>query len=57
MSDTKYSKNQLLKSKKYEKLRDVLQVALQDGTDYTVEEVDERVEAFLARPVVDEKNA
>lgn len=57
MSDTKYSKNQLLKSKKYAKLRDVLQVALQDGTDYTVEEVDERVKAFLARPVVDEKNA
>ena len=56
MGDVEYSKEQLLKSKKYAALHDVLQVALPDGASYTIDEVDERVKAFLARPVVDEKN-
>lgn len=57
MESTTYTKEQLLKSKRYEHLRDVLQVALVDGESYTLDETDEKVKAFLSRPVVEHRNA
>lgn len=57
MESTKYTKEQILKSKRYEHLRDVLRVALTDDESYTLDETDEKVKAFLSRPVVEQKNA
>lgn len=57
MESTKYTKEQILKSKRYEHLRDVLRVALADDESYTLDETDEKVKAFLSRPVVEQKNA
>lgn len=43
----KYNKKQLLKSKKYEYKRDILNALLDDDKEYTIEEVDKIVNKFL----------
>lgn len=49
--ETKYSKKQLVSSKKYASNRDLLQVLLQDNITYTLKEVDKKIEDFKKRKV------
>ena len=46
VKEDKYSKVQLVSSKKYAANRDLLQVLLEDGKSYTLKEVDNKIEKF-----------
>jgi len=50
-TENKYSKTQIVNSKKYEKNRDVLQAILKETEKYTTEEVDKKIENFMKRRV------
>lgn len=41
-----FTKDQLAASKRYANLRDLVTVLLEDGKQYTLAEVDEKIEAF-----------
>jgi len=41
-----FTKDQLATSKRYANLRDLVTVLLEDGKQYTLAEVDEKIEAF-----------
>lgn len=42
-----YTKDQILLSDKYAKRRDLVNALLEDGGEYTIAEVDARMESFL----------
>ena len=47
-----YTKRQLMDSKRYANRRDLLATLLEDGTDYTRQQVDATVEKFMKGKVV-----
>lgn len=49
--ETKYSKKQLVSSKKYASNRDLLQVLLEDNKSYTFKEVESKINEFKKRRV------
>nr|DAY60321.1 MAG TPA: hypothetical protein [Caudoviricetes sp.] len=49
--DTKFTKSQLVKAKRYSEKVDLLNVLLQDGQSYTIKEVDALVEKFMKKGV------
>lgn len=50
-TESKYSKEQLLKSKKYGNRKDLLGVLLDDKKEYSFTEVDAEIEKFMKRGV------
>lgn len=50
-TESKYSKEQLLKSKKYANRKDLLGVLLDDEKEYSFTEVDAEIEKFMKRGV------
>ena len=50
-TDTKYTKEQLLKSKRYADNRDVLSAVLKDNNSYTLEIVDKLIKDFKRKRV------
>ena len=46
-----YTKDQLLRSKKYAARRDLLGALLEDGKTYTIAQVDREINQFLKRKV------
>lgn len=46
-----FTKEQLLKAKKYVELKDVLSVVLKDGHSYTIKQTDELIEKFMKTEV------
>lgn len=46
-----YTKDQLLRSKKYAARRDLLGALLEDGKTYTAAQVDRKINQFLKRKV------
>lgn len=50
-TESKYSKEQLLKSKKYSNRKDLLGVLLDDKKEYSFAEVDEEIDKFMKRGV------
>lgn len=48
---SKYTKEQFLQSKRYTHQRDLINVLLKDGKEYTFDEVDGRINEFLEREV------
>lgn len=51
VQETRYSKQQLVLSKKYSSNRDLLQAILEDEKKYTLKEVENKVEEFKKRRV------
>lgn len=49
--ETRYSKKQLVSSKKYASNRDLLQVLLEDNKSYTLKEVENKIKEFKKRRV------
>lgn len=49
--ETKYTKEQILSSKKYRFKKDVVNAVLKDGEVYTIEEVDKAILNFYEREV------
>lgn len=49
--ETRYSKKQLVSSKKYASNRDLLQVLLEDNKSYTLKEVENKINEFKKRRV------
>ena len=47
MDDNKYSKQQILKSKKYSDKQDLINALLKDDTQYSITEVDELINNFM----------
>ena len=47
MDDNKYSKQQILKSKKYSDKQDLINAMLKDDTQYSITEVDELINNFM----------
>ena len=47
MDDNKYSKQQILKSKKYSDKQDLINALLKDDTQYSITEVDELINDFM----------
>lgn len=50
-TESKYSKEQLLKSKKYSNRKDLLGVLLDDKKEYSFVEVDAEIDKFMKRGV------
>lgn len=50
-TESKFSKKQLLKSKKYSNRKDLLGVLLEDDKEYTFIEVDAEIDKFMKRGV------
>jgi hypothetical protein len=50
-TEPKFSKHQLLKSKKYQHQVDALNLLLKDDNQYTIKEVDKLINDFLKRKV------
>ena len=51
-----YTKDAILASKRYRAALDALSVLLEDGREYTTQEVDEALAAFGRRAVIDKIN-
>lgn len=47
IEELKFTKGQILESNKYKHQRDVLNVVLEYGRDYSLEEVDDLVDKFM----------
>ena len=47
MDDNKYSKQKILKSKKYSDKQDLINALLKDDTQYSISEVDELINNFM----------
>lgn len=43
----KFDKNQLLESERYQNRRDLVGALLKDGEQYSIEEVDDKIEKFM----------
>lgn len=52
----KFTKEQIIQSKKYRQWRDSLAVALSENKRYTHDEIKQALDEFLTRPVVNRKN-
>lgn len=50
-TESKYSKEQLLKSKKYSNRKDLLEVLLDSTKEYSFTEVDAEIDKFMKRGV------
>ena len=50
-TESKFSKEQLLKSKKYSNRKDLLGVLLEDDKEYSFAEVDAEIDKFMKRGV------
>lgn len=50
-AETKFNKQQLIGSEKYRHRRDLLNVLLDDGTEYSIAEVDQKIEKFMTGEV------
>lgn len=48
----KYAKDQLIKAERFFNRKDVLNVVLNDGVEYTIEEAEKAIEEFMSRKVV-----
>lgn len=57
MDEPKFTKRQILESKKYEAYRDTLSMALSNSETYTAEAVEEAIAKALSHEVVEEVNA
>lgn len=57
MDEPKFTKKQILESKKYEAYRDALALVLSDSETYTAEAVEEAIAKALSHEVVEEVNA
>ena len=51
MDDNKYSKQKILKSKKYSDKQDLINALLKDDTQYSITEVDELINDFMTGAV------
>ncbi len=49
--DVKFTKEQILKSKKFKNRVDLIRVILQDNESYTLEEVQKEIDKFMKRRV------
>ena len=49
--ETKFVKNQIISSDKYKNRADLLNVLLEDDKEYTLSEIDKKLEDFLDREV------
>lgn len=49
--DVKFTKEQILKSKKFKNRVDLIRVILQDDKSYTLEEVQKEIDKFMKRRV------
>ena len=49
--ETKFVKNQIISSDKYKNRADLLNVLLEDDKEYTLSEIDKKLEDFLGREV------
>lgn len=49
--DVKFTKEQILKSKKFKNRVDLIRVILQDNKSYTLEEVQKEIDKFMKRRV------
>ena len=49
--DVKFTKEQILKSKKFKNRVDLIRVILQDNESYTLEEVKKEIDKFMKRRV------
>lgn len=49
--ESTYTKEQILKSKKYKDRKDVLNVVLKEDSTYTLKEVDNAIKTFMKREV------
>ena len=47
--DVKFTKEQILKSKKFKNRVDLIRVILQDNESYTLEEVQKEIDKFMKR--------
>lgn len=50
-SKTQYSKQQIINSKQYSMHKDLLQAILKDNENYTIDNVDKKIENFMKRKV------
>lgn len=50
-NERKFSKIQILESKKYFKRKDIINVILENDREYTLEEVDKLIENFMRKVV------
>lgn len=57
MDEPKFTKKQILESKKYEAYRDALALGLSDSETYTAEAVEEALAKAFSHEVVEEVNA
>lgn len=46
-NQARFSKEDLVKSKKYQHRRDLLNAILEDDKEYTIQEVDSKIEKFM----------
>ncbi len=51
-----HTKEQYLRSKKYRHCRDALAVILEEGESYSADKVDQMLDAFMKRPIIEKKN-
>ena len=49
--ETKFVKSQIISSDKYKNMADLLNVLLEDDKEYTLSEIDKKLEDFLGREV------
>lgn len=49
--DVKFTKDQIVKSKKFKNRVDLIRVILQDNESYTLEEVQKEIDKFMKRRV------
>lgn len=51
LEETKFVKSQIISSDKYKNRADLLNVLLEDDKEYTLSEIDKKLEDFLGREV------
>lgn len=52
----KYTREQVLQSAKYREYRDIAGVVLEDGKQYTSEEIQKKINEFLEAPIKEKTN-
>jgi len=50
-SETLYTKQQIIKSQKYKKYKDILTTILEENKNYSSKEIDTKIKEFLERKV------
>lgn len=51
-----YTREQVLKSVKYRKYRDIAGVVLEEGKQYTADDIQQKIDAFLKTPIKEKVN-